>query len=297
MRNIRQYEIAVEIYRQGSISKAAKTMHISQPTISKLLHKLEDDLQVELFDRTCMPIKLTNAGKYFIETAQQIVDLNRQIDKQIGEIKNTANFVCIGMSPSRASFSLASFVKAYKTRFPEGKILIKEGSTVQLNEMLLRGEADLILSLSNDSTKAFTSIPLFEEKGLLAVPEKMNGMTADEILHTQPFITLSSGMRMWEIIAAIMSRLNRPMPEIECQSVESALSLVEAGLGAMIVPSYVVGRYREENRKVHFLKLPEHYYKNFPNELNRKVCLFYRPDQYLSLPARNFILACQDLSE
>ena len=87
MKNIRQFEIILEITRQGSISGAAETLGVSQPTLSKLVHKLEEELGLELFDRRCIPLKLTAAGECCIDAATQIMDVHHRLDKQLERIR------------------------------------------------------------------------------------------------------------------------------------------------------------------------------------------------------------------
>ena len=72
MKHIRQYEIVLEIARRGSISKAAEALGISQPTLSKLLQKTEEQLGLELFDRQSLPLKLTDFGRRYAAAGQRI---------------------------------------------------------------------------------------------------------------------------------------------------------------------------------------------------------------------------------
>ena len=294
MKSLRQFEIVIEIARQGSISKAAETLGISQSTLSKLLQKLENELQVVLFDRSVLPLKLTPAGKLYSEAGQSILNIQRQLNKDLDRIKDhSANHICIGISPSRAPYIMPDILLRYRERHPDGSVHITEGNTAQLNTALLRGEADIIISLLNDSTKAFRCVPLLKETTLLAVPEKMAVLSADEILHTQPFISIGSGLRMWESTKLIMESINRPLPEIECTSIESALSLVRKGFGAMFAPSYLAAGCRGRG-DVRFIPLPEEYYRKFPNELERSVCLFYKSDAFLSKTEESFISVCRE---
>lgn len=297
MQNLRQYEIVIEIAREGSISKAAEALHVSQPTISKLLQKLENELQTELFDRSCLPLKLTSAGKSYVEAGQKILNLQHQLVKRLDRLKdNSANDIRIGISPSRAPYIMPKLLADYRLECPDGKVTVRELNTVQLNASLQRGDLDIIISLLNDSTRAFRNVPLFEETTLLAVPLSMKHLSAEEILYTQPFISIGSGLKMWKSLKIIMDSLNRPAPEIECTSIESALALVKNGFGAMLVPSYLADHNDVHRDKVKFLPLPEQYYRDFSNELERKVCLFYRNDAFLSDAEEKFIAVCKNIA-
>ena len=297
MNSLRQYEIVIEIARQGSISKAAGILHVSQPTLSKQLQKLEDKLQTELFDRSCLPLKLTHAGRSYVEAGQKILNVQHQLEKRIDRLKdNSANDIRIGISPSRAPYILPELISVYKEHFNEGKITVTENNTAQLNSALIRGDLDIIISLLNDSTKSFHCVPLFTETTLLAVPRSMWHLSAEEILCTQPFISIGNGLKMWKTLRVIMESIDRPEPDIECTSIESALSLAKSGFGAMIVPSYLANNSNPfEGLK--FIRLPEKLYSDFANELERKVCLFYRADEFLSEAEENFITACKIVAQ
>lgn len=298
MKSIRNYEIVLEIYRQGSISRAAEVMQISQPTLSKLLHKLEDELQIELFDRTCNPIQLTNAGKEYVKAGTRILDIDRQLDKKIEKIRNkTSDDICIGISPSRAPYILPQYISCYRKFCPEGRIAIKEGNTTQLKGMLMRGEVDMIISILDDSTKTFRYTPLFKETIMLAVPERMKDMTPNEIIKNGPIITMPMGMHLRDTLALIIENTDEFIPRIECQSIHSGLPLVKSGHGAMLVPSYVINTEKPYDKIINFIRLPERFYKEYPHEFERDVCLFYRNKQFLSSSDLFFIKACKEMSK
>ncbi len=293
MKNIRQYQIAVEIARHGSISKAARSMNISQSTLSKLLQKLEEEQGMELFDRTSIPMKPTPAGKCFVEMGQRILDLDYQLEKQLDNIRTNGDGIRLGISPSRAPFILPGLVSSYTGHYPGNKITVREGSTAQLNAALAGGDVDFIISLKNDSTKKFRNVLLFKETTLLAVPRSMADLSAEEILRTQPFISLCSGTRLYALMRRIMNKLNRPAPSIECQSIETAISLVQAGLGAMIVPSYLAEQDHYGSGGIGYLRLPEEYYAYYSDEFHREVCLFYRGEEFLSEKELAFLELCR----
>lgn len=295
MRDLRQFEIVIEIARQKSISKAAKSLGISQPTLSKLLSKIETELRTELFDRTVIPLKLTPAGKVYVNAAQKILDIQHQLDKDLDDIQSgSGNDIRIGISPSRAPYVIPELLAEYRKQFPSGNVTICEHNMARLNAELQRGNLDIIISLFNDSTQTFHCVPMFEETTLLAVPMSMWNLPAEEILQTQPFISIGSGLKMWKSLKIIMDSLNRPAPDIECTSIESALALVKSGFGAMLVPSYLADYTDYHSDKVKFLPLPEKYYRDFPNELERKVCLFYRKESFLSKAEERFVEVCKN---
>ena len=315
MKYLRQYEIVGEIARCKSISKAAKELNLSQPTLSKYLQKIENDMGVELFDRTTIPLRLTTAGEKFISAGRKIEDIDRQLQKELTEIKTNQNYsLKVGISPTRAPYILPALINRYfslqsqKTQQEakqsisqttpmedwNGKIIIRERTTNQLNTELIRGDLDLIISLLSDGTRGFMRVPLFLESVLLAAPREWEGIDPEQILHSKPFISLGNRQQLWEATKALIAEAGGDEPAIECQNIELALSLVNSGLGATLVPSYIAEHSAESKyANVTFMELPEDYYKRSGLETQRSVCIFYRHDQFLTDAEKTFIEACK----
>ncbi len=296
MKHLRQYEIVIEIARRGSVSRAADALGISQPTLSKLLQKTEEQLGIELFDRQSLPMKLTDFGQRYVAAGQRILDEDRRLKKELEQIKNSENLpLRVGISPSRAPYLLPTLLREYRKLEPKGRLVIKEGNTAQLNAELQRGELDLIISLLGDNTRSFEYKSLFFENTIMAVPRSMEHMEALDILRTQPVISIGSGLRMWRSLIVILEAVGGKTPDIECQSIEAALALVDGGLGAMLIPSYIAEYGAARRTNVAFKELPEEYRQRFKGELERQVCVFYRSDAFLTLAEQRFIQACEML--
>jgi DNA-binding transcriptional LysR family regulator len=288
MNYLKQFECVIMVSRYGSISRAADEMGISQPTLSKYLRKIEDDLGVELFDRSTIPLRMTHAGKCYIETGRKLIDIDHQLHKQLLEIKlNKSMEVRVGISPSRAPYLLPPIIKEYQKKNRSGKIIIEEGTVAKLNEQLTNGDLDMIISLHDESTINFERIDLFEERILLAVKKDHADISPFDILRTMPLITVGRGQRLWYLLNDIISEINGKEAQIECQSIESALALVKAGIGVTIVPSYIA-EYGQ-NEDIRFYPLSFKKQPRLETEAKRCVCLFYRREQFLTEAEREFI--------
>ena len=79
-----------EIYKEGSFSRAAKNLYISQPSLSATIKKLEQDIGVTIFDRSTTPVQLTDAGKVYIETTRQISTSASRNRRSHGAASNVA---------------------------------------------------------------------------------------------------------------------------------------------------------------------------------------------------------------
>ena len=126
MNELRQFELVLEIARCRSISGAAKALKISQPTLSKYIANLESKLEMELFDRTSIPIRLTKAGERYVSAGTKILDTYRQLGKEFSEIRADAQEeIRIGISPSRARYFIPKLISEFRKKDKHTKIGIQ----------------------------------------------------------------------------------------------------------------------------------------------------------------------------
>ena len=292
MKNIKQFEVVMEIARSGSISKAAEVLNVKQPTLSKFLLKCESDLGFELFDRTTIPIKLTPAGERFINAGQKIIDAYHQLEKEIADAKNNKkSIVKIGISNSRAPYMLPKILKRFSEECPDCKIIIKEDTTSNLVNELYTGSLDLIISLLSDGTRNFLFENLFNETILLACPKTLEHLDVLDIIKNKPLINSCKGQRMWNLTNMIINEVGSIEPVIECKSIGLGMSFVNKGLGSMLAPSYFAKDNKYEN--VVFKELPINIKNIVGSEIERKVCVFYRKKQFLTTGEKKFIEICK----
>lgn len=293
MNPIRQFELILEISRCGSISKAAENLHISQPTLSKYLANIESQLGTELFDRTVIPLRLTASGEKYVTSGRKIIDEYRQLEKSLSDVRGaSAAEIKIGISPTRAPYIIPRILNVFYSRAQsETKIVVVEHNMAELSSELLRGELDLVISIACDGTRQFKAEELFSEKVLLAVPQKYVNLDEMQVLTECPFITTGPGLRMTKTMSEILHSVGAREPVIEVQSIETALSLVESGIGAALAPSYIA----ESNKYRHivFKEIPESIESSFKYDLDRTVCVFYRREQYLTDTEKEFIEICK----
>ena len=297
MSQFKRFEYVIAICEAGGISQAAEKLDISQPTLSKYIKKLESELGIELFDRSTLPLRATRAGECYIEAGKRLMDIERQLDKQLEEIKlNKSSVIRVGISPSRSPYMMPSLVEAYKDKNPDAKVIIVEKTTAELSEKLFRGELDLIISLLDESTAEFEREELFSESIVLAAPKRLcqDNSSATSLLLSLPIISVGKGQSMWQTLSEISEEIGAPSPQIECQSIESGLSLVKRGLGVMIAPSYIekFGTF-SQNEDVVFLPVK----RDILSEMERNVCIFYRKEQFLAKSERDFISCAKNLKE
>nr|MBQ6241907.1 LysR family transcriptional regulator [Lachnospiraceae bacterium] len=167
---VSKYGFFIEIAEQGSITKAAEKLHISQPALSKYLHRLEQSLGTLLFDRSVLPIRLTKAGEVFLRYAVQAVNQEKMCNDQITALRdNDYETLRVGIGTWRASCTLPALLPYFEEKYPYVRVMIYEGLSDDLAEQLQRGNIDVSILGSADSYPYITSVPLRNEHVLMLV--------------------------------------------------------------------------------------------------------------------------------
>ncbi|MDY3868615.1 MAG: LysR family transcriptional regulator [Pyramidobacter sp.] len=127
-----------------NITKAAQLLHISQPALTKAIHKRERELGVEFFDRRSSPLALTYAGERYLKNAQKLLDIDAELRQEMDAIaRGAAEHVRLGISVERGTAWLPLILPAYAARHPDVKISVVEGTSESFERDLLAGTLDL----------------------------------------------------------------------------------------------------------------------------------------------------------
>ena len=189
-----ELEYIYEVYRQGTISKAAEKLFVSQPALSMSIRKTEETIGMSLFDRSSRPMRLTEAGKLYIASIEKIRLEEESLLRQINDLNDlTSGSICIGGSHYFNAYILPSLLTAFHRQYPGVRFSLVEGSSARLSEMLSSHSIDLTFSCNESFIKNFESFPLFCDNILLAVPEndpvndrhRAEVLTAEDVLNNR----------------------------------------------------------------------------------------------------------------
>ena len=160
------------IAKEGSFSRAAQALYISQPSLSASVKRIEDKISVPLFDRSTNPVSLTEAGEKYVRYALEIQGKEREFEKYISDYTNLlTGHVTIGGSSLFSSFMLPSMIAEFNKRYPSVKFEIFEDSTKNLMEKLMLGAVDIIIDNAIIKNDSINSTVYMREMLLLAVPK------------------------------------------------------------------------------------------------------------------------------
>lgn len=304
MDGIKSFEYVLAIAESGSISEVADSVGIAQSALSRYIIKLEKEIGIELFNRATLPISPTEAGQYYIEAGRKILDLNRQLEKRIEDLKARKNMeIRIGTGPSRAPALMPIILKEFSSHNPDVRILTDECRTAELAEKLTDGKLDLIITFMDQSTEGFGLEELFEEKVELAVPntyipqlkEILDNGSVDISKLSIPFVSLHEGQQLRNALEILTKGMVKPL--YTCDYQESAMALVKHGFGATLAPSY--WRLIDNSFDISYfpISIPTDLSLTEKNRLmaiiNRRIGIFYRKEQFLSDAEKAYISAAR----
>ncbi|MDY7579761.1 LysR family transcriptional regulator [Herbaspirillum sp. RTI4] len=236
----------VAVVEQGGFRAAASAINLSQPALSRRIEKLENALNVKLFERTTRRVELTLVGREFFVKAIEILDGVESSLLSIGEISRTRfGQVSVACVPSVAHHFLPPVLQRFHTAYPNIRIrIIDEGAHEVLNHVA-RGDSDFGLNFIGEQELGIDFEPILRERFVLTCRTdhplaKRRSVTWNDI-RPYPYMTVakSSGNRRVLDIAMEQGDI-RPASFIEVRHVATLLEMVKAGLGVAVVPGLAV---------------------------------------------------------
>lgn len=178
-----QYFLAVT--REGNISAAAQSLNLSQPSLSRQLKDLEDELGARLFIRGNRRIELTEEGLILRKRAGEIMQLVELTESEISEVKNNiSGTLSIGAGESLSMHRITEVFRRLKENYPDIRLNVVSGDTEDLQDRLDRGLLDFALIFTDFDRNAYHHLTL-EEKEIFGVI-----MRRDDALAEKKFITV-----------------------------------------------------------------------------------------------------------
>ncbi|MDY2629701.1 MAG: LysR family transcriptional regulator [Lachnospiraceae bacterium] len=313
--NWNQLQYVITITEEKSITKAARKLFISQPSLSLSIQSLEKEIGTALFERKNGETTPTYAGSLFYEWAVSTLHSQQQLTAKMNDIaKDRRHLIRFGISPHRSILLLPEIVKQFYQDFPDCELRIEESPTYQLKKMLDNNELDFMVDIPNPDTLNYRNDLLAVEKILLAVPctylEKhpeivpvdspaKEGSTIHRTLSGAKTITLTDLSSCPFILLSpdhVIGKISRKICEstsfypdirLTCRNLDMAVSLVSSQLGATFVPEIYAGRHIYDPQVRYF------FIKDYTE--TRQICLVYRKNLYQTAPLRSLLQLFHDM--
>ncbi len=239
--NLRDLEYLVALAETGHFGRAAQRCHVSQPTLSAQLRKLEEFLGVALVERRPRRVALTQAGAAVVERARRMLQDAEDIrglaracqDPLSGPLK-------VGLIPTLGPYLLPRVAPRIAKALPKLSLLLHEYQTAPLVERTLAGELDLaILALPAD-TRGLVTRPLFEESFLVAMPATHRLAARKRVkaadLEGEKLLLLEEGHCLRDQALEVCAHVGTEELAFRATSLETLRQMVASGLGLTLLP-------------------------------------------------------------
>lgn len=250
-----EYILAVNQFRH--FAKAAEYCRVTQPTLSAMIQKLEEELNTKIFDRSQQPVCPTPIGVHILEQAQTVLVQANRIKNIIEEEKHSLSGTFkLGILPTIAPYLLPRFFPQLMKKYPQLDIRVIEMKTNDIKQALLDGEIDAGIVASLDGMEAFRQVALFYEQFFAYIAAE-NPLSTNEVIRTSDLTgeqlwLLDEGhcfrdqlVRFCQLKAARASQL-----AYHLGSMETFMRMVEGGKGITFIPELAVLQLNEIQQKL-----------------------------------------------
>lgn len=290
--DIRQLRYFLAVAEEGQVTRAARKLNMEQPPLSRQLRMMEEELGVDLFDRSGRRMTLTPAGERLRSRAEQLLRLFGEIVTEVKELhEGITGTLSIGAVVSCVSL-LPPRIKQFRETYPGVTFKITEGDHELLGDRLSRRAVELVVARlpfeAPDVDHGYEILPLPSEPFEAVIPEDWlphpapGGIRMRELAEW-PFLTLRTD-RTKAMHERIVSECRRhgfePRIIAECSSVAVISSLLSVGLGVALLPRSVLAAFPPAGTKT--IRLAD-------SSLSSEVGILWLKDRYLSRSARLFI--------
>lgn len=166
--DIRHLTYFIEVAKYKSFTKASKSLHLSQSTLSKVVKNLEEELNVELIDRSAKKIELTDAGEIVLAEGEMIMESLNDLSIHLYDLMNLKKGkIKIGLPPIIGFLFFPKIIKGFNNLFPDIKIHISEDESKTVQQEVRDGTLDLGVVMLPVDEKEFEVIPfVYDELSL-----------------------------------------------------------------------------------------------------------------------------------
>ena len=251
----------VAVARERHFGKAAEACFVSQPTLSVAVKKLEEELDVKLFERSANEVAVTPLGEEIVRQAQSVLEQAANIKDIAKRGKDPlAGPLKLGVIYTIAPYLLPDVVRQVITHSPQMPLMLQENFTVKLLEMLRTGEIDCAILAEPFPDTGLAVAPLYDEPFYAAIPmthplAKKDSVTTEE-LKSETMLLLGNGhcfrdhvLEVCPEFARFSSDAEGIRKSFEGSSLETIKYMVAAGMGITLVPRLSVPREALEDRK------------------------------------------------
>lgn len=240
--SIRVIRTFVSIARHGSFSAAARSLGMTQSTVSLQMKALEEQMRTELFDRSGRRPTLNGPGRAFLEKAREVLQLYDELADVVSAYDEHAGILKFGAVNSVITGVLPSALRRLRGNYPRLQTQIVSGLSQDLVRKVDDGEIDAALVSAPPSELApnLTWRPVMKEPLVVIAPSQASDCSEKELLETYPYIRFNKKAWAGRFIDQKLRENGYFLREImELDSLEAVSAMVAVGMGVSVVPKRV----------------------------------------------------------
>jgi len=276
---IAQLKYLLAVAKHLNFTKASQQCHVTQPTLSMQIQKLEDELGVIIFDRTRKPIKITEIGKKIIEQAKIIVNESGRINDLVQQEKGyIGGAYKLGIIPTIVPTLLPMFLKTFLKKYPEVQLEVIEIPTEQMVEAILEGKIDAGIAATPLEEPKIEEKVLYFEPFVGFIPEThrlfQKKVLDEQDLDVKDILLLDEGHCFRDNILNICRMLSTEPKQFDLKigNFDALIKMAKEGLGMTLLPYLQTEDLCDTDKK---------YLRNFKKpEPAREVSLIHSKDLF-----------------
>lgn len=285
--NFRKLKIFYETAQHLNMTKVAKEMYISQPSISQSINELESELGVKLFDRIGKKLYLTHEGESFFSYTRRILNLYDEGVKTIRDINlNTKGKIVIGASTTIGIYILPEIIREFSNKFKDIEISLIIENTRNIEKLILENKVDFAFVEGNIHSEEILKEVIWEDELVFICGGENNLKSYKEIsgkmLEEQKLIMREEGSGTREHTELFLKKNKIKFNTfLELGSTEAIKKIVEANLGVGCL-SYRVVEDKVKSKELYIFRLNE-------GKIERDLFLICHNDKFISNNMKAFI--------
>lgn len=306
--NARQYMYVSTLARELNFSRAAEELGITQPTLSQFIKKVEAEIGTELFSRNGFEVKLTDAGRIYLEYGKKIINLQHGMEDALIDISEyKTGKLRMALSPCRCDTIMPEVVKKFRKKYPGIQVSIQEILAGGLLRGIENDDFDIGVTPMPQNTSGYVCEPILREEILLAVPSdgELNAFLSKEAcsleghlypavdfkrFHRSDFIVMQEWQGMQKQLLTLCEECDIQInPVLECTNNRTMTMMVQQGIGCALIPSSIIRQ--NERAKYDNITL----YSLLQNPPIREMVTIYRKNKRLSEPAKYMLALLKNI--
>jgi len=284
--DIRHLAYFLETARLKSFTRAAESLYLTQPAISKAIRQLEEELSATLFDRIGKRIELTDAGRVVMEQAQAITQSFSSLSAKLGDLAELkSGQIRIGLPPMVGSSFFPKVIGAFHNRYPDVTLQVFEDGAKKVESDVADGLLDIGVVVLPHSFDVFDSFQFAEERLNLIVPAShaLSGASSAKLedLAQENFVFFREDFTLHDrIINECLQAGFQPRIVYESSQWDLISEMVAAGLGVALLPETICRQASGKAVSIVPLEEPAIWWR---------LGVIWRKDRYQSYAAREWI--------